>query len=462
MRPFEILVPLLLALYLLWRQPRPLWIRLVPAAALVVTLLHFAAEGYRWQMVPLYVLTSLLALSALVRIKSPADRGPIGSYLTVILLAVATVLPVVLPVPAIPAPDGPYPVGTTSFELIDPSRVELYSGNEESRRFQIQVWYPAEPNPGDRRAPWMSRADVFGPAISSYIGMPSFFLDHLALVELPAYQDSQVAQTTEAFPVILFSHGWNGFSAQNSGQALQLASRGFVVVGLQHTYGAVVTVLEDGTIAKNNPSALPSGAPEEEYDLAADKLAQQWAGDLSFALDFLTDQNGNPSSQFFNALDVSRSGVYGHSTGGGAAIQFCGTDPRCNALLGQDPFMRPVSTEILEKGITQPAFFMFSQSWADDTDSLNNRLFGPFIENSEQALEAVFIEGTAHYDFSDLPRLSPLTPQLGLKGPIKGSRVTAILDDYLISFFELALRGVPSDLFDPANGKYDEVQYIHN
>ncbi len=52
---------------------------------------------------------------------------------------------------------------------------------------------------------------------------------------------------------------------------------------------------------------------------------------------------------------LNRVGAYGHSTGGGAAIQFCGTDPRCKALLGQDPFMRPVSTEVLESGVTQPA-----------------------------------------------------------------------------------------------------------
>lgn len=462
MRPFEIIIPLLLGLYLLWRHPRPLWIRLAPAAALFITLIHFAIEGYRWQMIPLYVLTSLLGLSALFKIKSPSDWNPVGSYLIVILLAVATVLPVVLPVPSIPAPDGPYPVGTTSFELTDPSRVELYSGKEETRRFQIQVWYPAEPNPDDRRAPWMGRADVFGPAISSYIGMPSFFLDHLALVKLPAYQDARVAQTGEAFPVILFSHGWNGFSAQNSGQALQLASHGFVVVAVQHTYGAVVTVFEDGTIARNNPEALPSGAPDEEYDLAADKLADQWAGDLAWVLDHLAVINASARSPFTGKLDLSRVGVYGHSTGGGAAIQFCATDPRCQALLGQDPFMRPVSTEVLENGVFQPAFFLFSQQWADDTDSLNNRLFGPFYEKSKQALGAVSIIGTAHYDFSDLPRLSPLTPQLGLKGPIKGSRVTAILDDYLISFFEFTLRGVPSDLFDPPNGKYDEVQFIEN
>jgi hypothetical protein len=462
MRPLEILIPFLLAVYLVWLHPRPRWVRLAPAAALAVTLLHFVIEGYRWQMVPVYSLTTVLGLSALLKIDSPTDWKPISSYLTLIVLAVVTVLPVVLPVPEIPVPDGPYEVGTASFELSDSSRMELYSGKDEPRRIQIQVWYPAEPGPTDRRAPWMNRADVFGPAIATYIGMPSFFLDHLALVELPAYQNARVAHSSENVPIILFSHGWNGFNAQNSGQALQLASHGFAVVGVQHTYGAVVTVFEDGTVAKNNPTALPSGAPDDEYDLAADLLADQWAGDLAFALDFMTLQNEDPNSLFFNTLNISNTGVYGHSTGGGAAIQFCGTDARCKALLGQDPFMRPVSTDVLASGVQPPSFFMFSQRWADDVDSLNNRQFRPFYENSAKPLGAIFIEGTSHYDFSDLPRLSPLAPQLGLKGPISSRRVTTILDDYLLSFFELTLKGKPSLLFYPQNKRYDEVQFLHN
>ena len=46
--------------------------------------------------------------------------------------------------------------------------------------------------------------------------------------------------------------------------------------------------------------------------------------------------------------DLTLVGVYGHSTGGGATIQFCGVDARCSAGLTQDPFMTPVSQEVLE------------------------------------------------------------------------------------------------------------------
>jgi hypothetical protein len=463
MRPLEIFTPIILAIYLaypLTGKKRPPAVGILPAFALVVIATHANVEGMRWQMIPLYafaVLTLFLSIPAFfwtTQNKAPAGRplrvifSPSTALRTSLsLLAVSTVLPILLPVPAIPVSDGPYAIGTTIYELTDTSRKELYSGVDEPRRFQIQVWYPSEAVTSAERAPWMANADVFAPMIALYLDLPDFFLDHLALVKVPAYKDTKVALTDAGFPIILFSHGWNGFNAQNTGQALHLASHGYVVVGIQHTYGAVVTVFEDGTVAKNNPSALPSGAPDDEYEQAAHKLADQWAGDMGFALDFLEEQNDDAHSQFNRSLDLSRVGVYGHSTGGGAAIQFCGTDTRCKALLGQDPFMRPVSNEVIEGGISQPSLFLFSQEWADETDSRNNKLFNPFYSKSAESYGALSIEGTAHYDFTDLPLLSPLAPQLGLKGPINGNRVIVIVNDYLLSFFDMTLKGISTDLF---------------
>ena len=242
MRLIEITLPVLLAIYLIWPHPRPQLIRWLPSLALIFTFIHLGVEGYRWQMIPLYVLTFLLAIISLIKINSAADWKPIASYLTLILLALSTAVPTLLPIPKIPTPSGPYKIGTSIFEMTDSARKEIYSGKDEARRFMIQVWYPAEVKDSDVRAPWMSNAEIYAPAIATYINLPSYFLNHLALVEIPAYIDAEVAASESGFPVILFSHGWNGFNAQNTGQALELASRGYVVVGIQHTYGAVIAL----------------------------------------------------------------------------------------------------------------------------------------------------------------------------------------------------------------------------
>jgi len=465
MRPLEILTPIILAIYIIWPltgKKRPTAVGILPAFSLIVIGTHANVEGMRWQMIPLYVFSVvalLMSIPAFLRTnaRTASTIRPLHIFLALGLLTVSTALPILLPVPKIPAPSGPYQIGTYIYELTDQSRKELYSGKNEPRRFQIQVWYPADVAPTDKRAPWMEHADIFAPAISEFFELPSFFLNHLSLVKIPVYKNPKAAATDEGFPIIIFSHGWDGYAAENTSQALELVSHGYVVVGIQHTYGATVTVFDDGTIAKNNPSALPSGGPDDEYGAAANLLGDQWAGDMSYALGFLTKQDSDSNSPFYKTLDSSRVGVYGHSTGGGAAIQFCGTDTRCKALLGMDPFMRPVSNEIQESGVTQPSYFMFSQKWRDELNSKNNQIFAPFYKKSTDTYGAVYIEGTTHYDFSDTPLMSPVAAQIGLKGPIKAKRVMAILNDYLLSFFDMTLNGKSTTLFDKPS-PYSEVR----
>jgi len=104
---------------------------------------------------------------------------------------------------------------------------------------------------------------------------------------------------------------------------------------------------------------------------------------------------------------------------------------------------------------------MFSQKWAEDLNSRNNQLFKQLIPNVKQSFGVISINGTTHYDFTDLPLLFPLTPQLGLKGPIDGRRVTTIVNDYLLSFFDATLEGETTKLFDRQEQKYIEVKFSH-
>jgi len=69
------------------------------------------------------------------------------------------------------------------------------------------------------------------------------------------------------------------------------------------------------------------------------------------------------------------------------------------------------------------------------------------------------IKGTSHYDFSDLPFLSPLAAQMGLKGPLNGKRVTQIINNFSLAFFDLELKGTPTTLLAGPSPDYPEVQF---
>ena len=288
---------------------------------------------------------------------------------------------------------------------------------------------------------------------------PFFFSTTL---NFPSHQPSRMRlwpRRKRSFPVIVFSHGWKGFAAQNTAQMVELASHGYVVVGMQHPYGAITTIFPDGSVAPNNPNALPDDMPEPGYTDVARKLVDQWARDISFTVDFLAEQNDDTASPFHAVLDLTHMGVYGHSTGAGAAIQFCGTDSRCVAGLTEDAFMTPVSQAVIDNGVSQPFFFLFSQAWTDDIGSTNNRLFDSFYSHLPVPAPVVTILGTRHYDFSDLPLLSPLAPQLGLKGPINGKLVVKILNDYLLAYFDQELKGIPSPIPFGPSAEYPDLRW---
>jgi predicted dienelactone hydrolase len=459
MRPLEIVIPLVLALSILWPEGA-IW---TSGLAIIAILIHLVVEKFRWQMVPLYVLSGILFLSSLLQWKllaagraTPLALG--GVVLFLLVLAICTALPWLLPVPRPPGPTGRYKVGTITRFLVDKGRRELYSGLDEPRQFVVQLWYPAMPSAGAAPAPWMPDARRLGRLISTWIKMPRFFLDHLGLVKSHSYLDAPLERSGGPYPVLIFSHGWGGFRAQNTYQTQELASQGYVVVGLEHPYGSMVTVLPDGRVAKNNPAALPYNDPRPEYLPAARRLAGQWAGDIRSALDYLGELNrGDPDGRFTGSLDLDKLGLFGHSTGAGAVLEFAGTDARAKAAFAEDIYLTPVSEQVLASGSAQPIALMFSQIWADDRESENNqslrdletRLGGPHYVTS--------IRGTTHYDFTDLPSLSPLAHALGLKGPIRGKRVHQIVNAYSVAFFDTYLKSQPAPLLSGPSLEYPEV-----
>lgn len=127
--------------------------RLTQWALLGMTVLlvfaHLFWEGYRWQMIPLYVIVFGVVSYAIV-LKGEIRRAWTisGAITGSILLVLGTAALILLPVPRMPEPVGPYQIGTVTFHWVDQSRIETYGGADgsEPRELMAQVWYPAEPD----------------------------------------------------------------------------------------------------------------------------------------------------------------------------------------------------------------------------------------------------------------------------------------------------------------------------
>ena len=463
MRPLELLLFLPLFLLLI-PFPRALQRRttfLFSGAADLILVLHLLFEGYRWQMVPAYALTVILTAFRFIALQKsvPEWLAVAGRGLAALAVAVAVLPPLLFPVPRLPEPGGPFAIGTVTYHWTDPARLELYNPDldapEAPRELMVQLWYPATPAPDAETAPWMDRLDVAGPIVARFLRLPPFFLDHANLVRTHTYPDAPLDPSGGPYPVVMYSHGWTGFRTVNLNRAEALASHGYIVAAVDHTYGAMFTVFDDGRVAPNNPALLPDGPEDAAYFRAAGHIEATYAADLSFVLDQLARlDTGELASPLAGQIDLDRAGLLGHSTGGGAVVLACQQDVRCQAGLAMDAWLMPLPAEALTTPLSQPFLFMRSENWASaDNDARLTRV----LDGLRGPGYSLTVLGTGHYDFTLLPLLTPLAPALGLKGPLEAGRTLEIITNYLVAFFDQHLKGQPQALLDGSSDAYPEV-----
>ena len=454
MRPFEILMLAAVLPALLWPmlpRKRPRWVDYLPFAAVFLLLLHLLIEGYRWQMLPAYLLVVGLFLATLPKLRSPLAEVPLKSVATMIgslalLLAwlVALALPLLLPVPQLPEVTGPHAIGTQTFYLVDYSRDEIYTADPgDKRELMVQLWYPAQPGAQGEAAAYLQDLNAMGPVLAERLGLPTFLLDHIGLVKLDAQKDVPVLADNAPYPVLLFSHGLRGIRAQNTAAVQELVSHGFVVVTIDHTYGNAFTLFPDGRAVFYSPDIF-SGAGQPPH--TGNTLLRVWAGDMGSVLDELAIWNATEGNQFHGRLDLSRVGALGHSTGGGAAVEFCGSDERCDAAVGLDAWLVPVSQEIITKGLTRPFLLLQAAQWKFNDATQNEARAQELFENVGATGYLATIAGASHYDFSDLPLFSPLSAQLGLSGNLDNPYVVGMVTDMTTAFFRQELQGAGDNL----------------
>ena len=430
----------------------------------MLMVVQIVIEGTRWPLYPAYVVALVyfvLVRGAMMQAGRSGSRwraALAGGVLAIVVL-LSGILAYALPLPKIPVPTGPYKIGTMTRQIDDTSRMDPYASTpDQPRKIMLQVWYPAEPPSTAMPAPWSPDIGVFGPAIARYFGLPPFFLNHLVALRSHAYADVPVKPVEGGWPVIVYSHGWTGFRNIALDEIEALVSHGYVVAAPDHPYGAMATVLADGTPLLNNPKAMPPTEPKDARQTGIELLVETYAGDLRFVIDTLEKMNaGTEASPLQGRLDLAKLGLFGHSTGGGAIYEVTATDPRVKAAFGLDTWTEPISADVRAKPLTVPYYSLRSAQWAERDDA-KAQILRTLLAQSQAKTFDNYIVDSKHADFTLMPVLSPMAGVFEMTGPIKGPRVLDVTNAYLVGFFEETLRGKMGALLEAGNAAYPEVK----
>ena len=239
--------------------------------------------------------------------------------------------------------------------------------------------------------------------------------------------------------------GLAGLVAGYTTLAEDLASRGYIVVGVDAPYRSSVVVFPDGrTLARapqNDADAL-TGPAQEQLAL---RLVRAWSADQTFVLDRLERLNA-ADPRFLHRLDLQRVGIVGHSLGGATALQFCHDDSRCKAVIDLDG--APLGTPVAD-GISQPLLVLLSDHHGDSADETRTVLAN--IRAIYQRLPPgrrlqLTLRGSNHFQFADdaallkAPILRGILHAVGLL-PLDGRRQLDLTTHLVGAFLDVYLQG---------------------
>jgi dienelactone hydrolase len=290
-------------------------------------------------------------------------------------------------------------------------------------------------------------------------------------IQTHTYENAAVATDGARFPVILFSPAFGGDPCGYSHQIEELASRGYVVATVHHTYEVPVTAFSDGRmIAFSQENARGSEATTLDETLKwAEPRIDVWAADILFTLDQLTRLNtaSAKAAPFAGRLDLARMGFLGHSFGGAVAARVCELDQRVKACVNQDGTLGGPIVHFNEGHLpSQPYLFLSSpmpgppddatlKSWGitrkqfeqdqSEAEAAHAKDFEDCCGGAYQA--SIQTAGFRHSSFTDIPLLRAAGNPTDAA---KALHSLKIIESYTIAFFDKFLKEAHGTLLDRA------------
>jgi predicted dienelactone hydrolase len=415
--------------------------------------------NYRWQLLPAVIASLIVVLLWRSRPKSKLLflRWWLAAIVAVIGFTATAICSYLYPIFTLPVPTGRYAVGTTAIDLVDRSRWESCDPHTKSHReLVVQVWYPAISSYSDR-----------APYLPDRRSIPKGLFSHLGLIKTNAVRDVAIAPPPAApYPIVLYTPSWSGYRTDNTFQTEELASHGFVVIGLEHACSVPMAIYPSGRVIYSDLSSDYTSSDAALATLlrvgeAQVKLRTQ---DIRFVLDRLPQINQHQLLK--DALDLQRIGIFGHSFGGAAAAEACAVDRRLKAGMNMDGLLFGSAAR---DGAPPPFFFMqsdYSRPTAAELTSPDGE-----IRRSRQTDEWGYQQrdrwfhkwggenltllGSAHMNFSDAPLKSRMKNG---GGSISPDLAMKIINAYTVAFFDRELKGQQSPLFLDTTANVDRLR----
>ncbi|MFW0791483.1 alpha/beta hydrolase family protein [Gordonia sp. CPCC 205333] len=351
----------------------------------------------------------------------------ISSVLSVLLAAAATFVAVpaiggqtvaTAAVSPIPAPTGPYRVGVHVARFVDAGRADPWRPGR--RELPVTITYPADDVRGHVRAPYVT-ADA-----ASIARAGGLDVTRLVGTRTNGYLDAPVARNVKSLPVVVFSPGFLTPRFVYTALTEDLASRGYVVVAVDHTGDAAATVFPDGRVV--GMSVTDSYSETTQRKSVAARVAdvrylfgqaRRW--NSGHVID--ADRRALPAG-LGRVIDPAKLGVFGHSMGGAVAAEVSRIDKRTGAAVNVDGALRvgTPAAPIVTRPSSRPVLHLASSLHANSAEA-RAKWWLPYLANTRVSggwSRVYRLADSGHASFTDVaafvPQSVPDVPFLAIPG----------------------------------------------
>lgn len=427
---------------------------------LVLMVLHLLIDGWRWQMFPAYVIMTILIWRInridFMKTVKPTFIRVFGYLLLVLVLVVGWFLPQVLPVFSLPKPTGIYQVGSKWIHVKTDLDEVITKDPFDKRELMVKMWFPTDDISKGEREPYVDEANRLGFIRKYSMGiLPSWTINYLDRVKTYVYEGVPIAQ--QKFPVLIFSPGYGSKSTGYYALLSELASHGYIIVNVSHTYESLGTTFPDGTqfffdydyqyerdaTSMEHILAIKEAfskdisfeerhkiVREASKDYFVTHIVERWSKDLISVINHLEKLNND--GFFKDRLDLDKIGAFGHSRGGGAAGQTALKDKRVKAAANIDGIQWG---EMMDT-IFQKPFLFLSADWPEDHENINAHAY---VNKSTDYFYECKLLTSGHPNFMDIPLMIPLQSLAGT-GTIDAEQGLKITNELIVEFFDKHLK----------------------